>query len=76
MRQTEIQIVEIGMKLQAKLSTYGFTFNHYNSGSYVEVKTTGSIELEDITPITSGYNASVFADNNYTILRVDEPYTE
>lgn len=76
MRQTEIQIAEIGMHLQAQLGTYSFTFKHYDTGSYVEVSTSGCIELEDITPIIGDYKASVFADNNNTILRVYEPYTE
>lgn len=76
MRQTEIQIVEIGIKLQAHLGTYSVTFKHYDTGSHVEVKTSGSIELEDITPIIGDYKASIFADNNDTIIRIYEPYTE
>lgn len=76
MRQTEIQIVEIGIKLQAQLRTYSVNFMHYNTGSHVEVKTSGCIELEDITPIIGDYKASIFADNNDTIIRIYEPYTE
>lgn len=76
MRQTEIQIVEIGIKLQAQLGTYSVNFKHYNTGSHVEVRTSGCIELEDITPIIGDYKASIFADNNDTIIRIYEPYTE
>lgn len=76
MRQTEIQIVEIGIRLQAQLMTYSVNFKHYNTGSHVEVRTSGCIELEDITPIIGDYKASIFADNNDTIIRIYEPYTE
>ena len=76
MRKSEIQIIEIGIKLQAILRTYHISFMHYDTGSYVEIKTSGCIELEDIIPTLEDYKASVFADNNDTILRIYEPYTE
>lgn len=76
MRKSEIQILEIGIKLQAYLGTYSTTFKHYDTGSHVEVKTSGSIELEDIVPIIGDYKASIFAENNDTIIRIYEPYTE
>lgn len=76
MRKSEIQILEIGIKLQAQLGTYSVRFKHYDTGSHIEVSTSGSIELEDIIPIIGDYKASIFAENNDTILRVYEPYTE
>ena len=76
MRKTEIQIADIAIKLQAKLGTYSVTFKHYDTGSHAEVKTSGCIELEDITPIIGDYKVSIYADNNNTIVRIYEPDSE
>lgn len=76
MRQTEIQIADIGMKLQEQLGSHSFTFKHYNSESYAEVKTSSYFDLEDIIPIIGDYKASIFAENNSSIIRIYEPYTE
>jgi len=76
MRQTEIQIADIAIKLQAYIGTNSFIFKHYETGSYVELKVHGRIKLHNFMPIIEKQDVSIFAEDNDTIIRIEEPYTE
>ena len=76
MRQTEIQIAEIAIKLQAYIGCSSFIFTHYETGSYVEVKVHGTIKPHNFMPIIGNQDVSIFAKDDDTFIRINEPYTE
>ena len=73
MRKSEIEIVEIGIKLQSHLGLYSFTFKHYDESSYIEIKTFGCINPHEIVTIIGNYDTSVFSIDNEVIIRIYEP---
>lgn len=73
MRQTEIQIAEIGIKLQVHLGITGFTFKHYDENSYIEIRTCGCINPHEISTIIGNYDTSIYSIDNEVIIRIYEP---
>ena len=73
MRKSEIQILEIGIKLQVHLGLTGFTFKHHDDQSKVEIKTYGSVKPHEITSIIGNYDTTILTEDDAIIIRIYEP---
>lgn len=73
MRKSEIQILEIGIKLQIHLGLTGFTFKHYDKQSKVEIKTYGSVKPQEIVSIIGNYDTAIFTEDDAITIRIYEP---
>jgi len=73
MRKSEIQILEIGIKLQVHLGLSGFTFKHYDEQSKVEIKTFGSVKPHEIISIIGNYDTTILIEGDTLIIRIYEP---